>query len=75
MSAVISQVLGKYMLRSDVGSFVKYEVYMRDEEIVAQVTVYRDILNFGVEVYDFLTLTTSVDVISEIKKHFESNFK
>jgi hypothetical protein len=75
VSAVISQVLGKYMLRSDVGSFVKYEVYMRDEEIVAQVTVYRDILNFGVEVYDFLTLTTSVDVISEIKKHFESNFK
>lgn len=74
MSTVISQLLETYMLKSDSGSYVKYEVYMSDNETVAQVTVYRDVPNFGIEKYAFLPLTTSVDVLPEIKEHFEKNF-
>ncbi|MGK0705326.1 DNA gyrase subunit B [Yokenella regensburgei] len=75
MSTAISQLLETYMLKSDAGSCVKYEVYIGVEDLVAQLTVYRFEPNFGIEKYDFLKLAFSVDVLPEIQKHFEENYK
>lgn len=76
-TTTVNKLLDTYIFTNDKPSRVKYEVYINDAKLTADVTIYRAD-PVGIASRDFIILNTSREhpelACEEVMGHFEKNY-